>query len=143
MGWLAPVFATTLYAAHLGDRAEWVLAITDAVVAVIGLSVAWVLWRGAPTDAGARARSSSSGSGTGTSSTTRSSAGRVRSWPGSARWWSTAGSSTGRSTGRPAGRATGSGVRELQTGYVRNYALGIALGLAAIIAFMISRAWWS
>ena len=40
-------------------------------------------------------------------------------------------------------RVTGSGFRRLQTGYVRNYALGIALGLAAIIAFMISRVWWS
>ena len=40
-------------------------------------------------------------------------------------------------------KATGNGVRRLQTGYVRNYALAIALGLAAIIAFMVSRVWWS
>jgi hypothetical protein len=40
-------------------------------------------------------------------------------------------------------RKSASGVRRLQTGYVRNYALGIALGLAAVIAFIISRVWWS
>jgi len=40
-------------------------------------------------------------------------------------------------------RRSASSVRRLQTGYVRNYALGIALGLAAVIAFLVSRVWWS
>ena len=40
-------------------------------------------------------------------------------------------------------KSVGTQVRRVQTGYVRNYALGIALGLAAIIAFIISRTWWS
>ncbi len=40
-------------------------------------------------------------------------------------------------------RATGSAARRLQTGYARNYALGIALGMALVIAFMLSRTWWS
>jgi NADH-quinone oxidoreductase subunit L len=40
-------------------------------------------------------------------------------------------------------RRSASGVRRLQTGYVRNYALGITLGLAAVVAFLISRVWWS
>jgi NADH-quinone oxidoreductase subunit L len=40
-------------------------------------------------------------------------------------------------------RRSASGVRRLQTGYVRNYALAITLGLAAVIAFLVSRVWWS
>ena len=40
-------------------------------------------------------------------------------------------------------RSTGSATRKLQTGYVRNYALGIALGMAALIVFLLSRTWWS
>jgi len=40
-------------------------------------------------------------------------------------------------------RGTGSVSRRVQSGYVRNYALGIILGLAGIIAFMVSRVWWS
>ena len=45
VGWLTPVFATSIYSPHQGDTLQWVLGITDAVVAVIGLTVAWVLWR--------------------------------------------------------------------------------------------------
>jgi len=40
-------------------------------------------------------------------------------------------------------RVTSTKARRFQTGYVRNYALAIALGLALIIAFMVSRVWWS
>jgi NADH-quinone oxidoreductase subunit L len=40
-------------------------------------------------------------------------------------------------------KSVGSQARRLQSGYVRNYALGIALGLAAVIAFIVSRTWWS
>jgi NADH-quinone oxidoreductase subunit L len=141
VGWLTPVFGSSVYAAHESDSLQWVLGITDAVVAVIGLTVAWVLWR------------------------RRANRPELepmffqRVW-----YWDEAYDTI---IGRPGQvlarfcavvvdgriidgavngaaslvRVTGSGFRRLQTGYVRNYALGIALGLAAIIAFMISRVW--
>jgi hypothetical protein len=34
-------------------------------------------------------------------------------------------------------------IRRTQTGYVRNYVLGIALGVTLILAFMLTRLWWS
>ena len=141
VGWLTPVFGSSVYAANESDSLQWVLGITDAVVAVIGLSVAWVLWR------------------------RRANRPELepmffqRVW-----YWDEAYDTI---IGRPGQvlarfcavvvdgriidgavngaaslvRVTGSGFRRLQSGYVRNYALGIALGMAAIIAFMISRVW--
>ncbi|MGH9080839.1 MAG: NADH-quinone oxidoreductase subunit L, partial [Acidimicrobiales bacterium] len=41
-----------------------------------------------------------------------------------------------------AGR-TGTLVRRTQTGYVRNYVLGIVLGTVLVLAFMLTRLWWS
>jgi NADH-quinone oxidoreductase subunit L len=141
--WLQPVFAHSLFNDHESGPRQWMLAVIDAVVATIGLWVAWVLWRG------------------------RSNRPQLepqflqRVW-----YWDDA---YDRLFGRPGQllarfgavvvegrvidaavngvgslvRVTGSGVRRLQTGYVRNYALGIAIGLAAIVAFMVSRVWWS
>ena len=116
----------------------------DAVVAVVGVAIAWALWRGT-TDRPALEPASSCGSGTGTTSMTPSSAGRARPWPASATVVVDGRIIDGAVNGVA---AAGQGDRRrrparLQTGYVRNYALGIALGLAAIIAFMISRVWWS
>jgi len=142
-GWLQPVFAHSLYADHETSFRQWVLAIVDAVVASIGLGVAWVLWKGRVDRAELEPRFLQ----------------RVWYWddlydtvigrPGQAlaRFSATVvdsraidGVVNGAAT---LVRVTGSGVRRLQTGYVRNYALAIAIGLAAIIAFMVSRAWWS
>jgi NADH-quinone oxidoreductase subunit L len=142
-GWLQPVFAHSLYADHETSLRQWVLAIVDAVVASIGLGVAWVLWKGRVDRAELEPRFLQ----------------RVWYWddlydtvigrPGQAlaRFSATVvdsraidGVVNGAAT---LVRVTGSGVRRLQTGYVRNYALAIAIGLAAIIAFMVSRAWWS
>jgi NADH-quinone oxidoreductase subunit L len=43
---LEPVFKTTLYDDHEGSTTMWILASIDALLAVIGIWVAWVLWRG-------------------------------------------------------------------------------------------------
>ena len=87
--WLAPVFAHSLFADHqsaappvgAGHRRRRG-----------GRASAWpspgVLWRDRATGRPS-SRRSSSGSGTGTTSTTRSSAGPARPWPGSAPPWST------------------------------------------------------
>jgi len=142
-GWLAPVFAHSLYADHEGSLRQWVLAVVDSLMALAGLGVAWVLWKGRsdrPALEPAFLR-------------------RVWYWddvydtvigrPGQvlARFsaavvdnWVIDGAVNGVAS---LVKSTGSGVRKLQTGYVRNYALGIVIGLVAIIAFMVSRAWWS
>jgi NADH-quinone oxidoreductase subunit L len=38
-------------------------------------------------------------------------------------------------------RAAGGSIRKVQTGYVRQYALGIVLGAVVLLAWMVSRAW--
>ncbi|MGB7052031.1 MAG: NADH-quinone oxidoreductase subunit L [Acidimicrobiales bacterium] len=40
-------------------------------------------------------------------------------------------------------RGAGATLRRTQTGYVRNYVLGIALGTVLVLAFMLTRLWWS
>jgi NADH-quinone oxidoreductase subunit L len=142
--WLAPVFAGSLYQDHLGSGGLWVLAITDAAAAVIGIIIAVGLWRGAQVDKPALEPQF-----------------LQRVW-----YWDDVYDTL---IGRPSQRlayffawvvdarvidgavngvaqlvkSTGSATRRLQTGYVRNYALGIAVGMAAIIAFLFSRTWWS
>jgi NADH-quinone oxidoreductase subunit L len=141
--WLLPVFTGSLYNDHLHASGEWVLAITDAVAAVIGVVLAVGIWRGAQVDKpalepqflqrvwywddfydaviGRPARKLSS----------------FFAWVVDARIIDGAVNGSARLV-----RSTGSATRKLQTGYARNYALGIALGMAAIIAFMLSRTWW-
>src|SRR5580704_6968813 len=46
--WLQPVFGHTQFVDHEDGLEQWVLAIVDAVVATIGLTIAWVLWRERP-----------------------------------------------------------------------------------------------
>ncbi len=142
--WLAPVFSGTLYNDHLRAGAEWALAITDAVAAVIGVIIGWSIWRRGRVDKPALEP-----------------AFLLHVWY----WDDFYDAVIGRPSQRLATffawvvdarvidgavngtshlvRSTGSAARKLQTGYVRNYALGIALGLAALIVFMISRIWWS
>jgi len=141
--WLGPVFAGTLYHPAESVPAEWALALVDAGLAVIGIAIAWGLWHvrvdrpelepmflqrrwywddfydaiiGRPGQLVARFSA--------TVIDTRIIDGAVN---GAARLV----------------RGTGSVSRRVQSGYVRNYALGIILGLAGIIAFMVSRVWWS
>ncbi len=38
---------------------------------------------------------------------------------------------------------TGGVVRRVQTGYVRNYVLGIVFGAVLVLAFMLTRLWWT
>ncbi|MDA8359668.1 MAG: NADH-quinone oxidoreductase subunit L [Actinomycetota bacterium] len=142
-GWLQPVFAHSLYADHVGSVREWVLAVVDSLMALAGLGVAWVLWKGKSDRPGLEPTFLR----------------RVWYWddvydtvigrPGQvlARFSAAVvdnkvidGAVNGAAS---LVRASGSAARRLQSGYVRNYALGIAIGLVAIIAFMLSRAWWS
>ncbi|HLN18344.1 MAG TPA: NADH-quinone oxidoreductase subunit L [Acidimicrobiales bacterium] len=141
--WLQPVFAHTLYQPNLSDEALWILGVIEAAAAVIGIYVAWVLWR------------------------VRVDQPRLepaflqRVWY----WDDFYDTVLGRPSERLARfsavvvdgriidgavngvgglvRLAGAGVRRLQTGYVRNYALGIAFGLAILVGFMVSRVWWT
>ena len=138
------MFSGDLYNDHLGDTSQWVLGTVDAVAAVIGVIVAAWLWRGSVVDKPALEP-----------------AFLQRVWY----WDDFYDTIIGRPSQRLAMfsawvvdtrvidgavngtaqlvRATGSAARRLQTGYARNYALGIALGMALVIAFMLSRTWWS
>jgi len=141
--WLAPVFSGTLYNNGLGDDALWALAVTDIAAALIGVIIAYNLWRGAQVDKPALEP-----------------AFLQRVW-----YWDDFYDLV---IGRPSQRVatfcawvvdpriidgavngaahlvkvTGTAARRLQTGYARNYALGIAAGLALLVAFMLSRTWW-
>src|SRR5579875_3587012 len=141
--WLGPVFGPALYDAREGAGLQVVLAVVDALAAVIGLGVAAWAWRAEVDRPTLEAQF------------------LQRVW-----YWDDAYDAL---VGRPgqalarvasvvvesriidgavngvaeAVRASAAGVRRLQTGYVRNYALGITLGLAAVVAFVVSRVWWS
>jgi NADH-quinone oxidoreductase subunit L len=141
--WLGPVFAHTLFNAHESAATQTALIIVDAVAGFVGLGVAWAAWRNrvsAPALEPAFLQ-------------------RVWYWddvydavigrPGTAmaRFAATVvdariidGAVNGVAV---VVRRSASNLRRLQTGYVRNYALGIALGLAGVVAFLISRVWWS
>ena len=141
--WLQPVFGRSLFDAHASTANQWVLGTVDAVVAVAGLALAWLAWRRRserPELEPAFLR-------------------RVWYWddlydtvigrPGQALARYAATVVDGRVIdGAVNGaavlvRATATRARRLQTGFVRNYALGIVLGLAGIVAFFVSRTWWS
>jgi NADH-quinone oxidoreductase subunit L len=143
-GWLAPVFSGSLLNDHLHSGAEWALALTDFAAAIIGLIVAWGLWRGTQVDKPALepqflqrvwywddfydaiiGRPSQK-------------LANFFAWVVDARIIDGAVNGTANLV-----RSTGSATRKLQSGYVRNYALGIALGMAALIVFLVSRTWWS
>ena len=141
--WLAPVFGHRLFDSHESAGLQVGLAVADGVVAVAAALAAWFLWRRTVDRPGLEPTFLQ----------------RVWYWdnlydaligrPGQLVARTYAVVVDGRIIdGAVNGaarlvRATGSGARRLQTGFVRNYVLGIALGLAAIIAFMLSRTWWS
>jgi NADH-quinone oxidoreductase subunit L len=141
--WLGPVFAHSLYNDHESGALQTVLVVVDAVAGFVGLGLAFVAWRGKVNRPELEPAFLQ----------------RVWYWddlydtvigrPGQlmARFAATVvegrmidGAVNGVAT---VVRRSATGVRRLQTGYVRNYALGIALGLAGVIAFLISRVWWS
>jgi NADH-quinone oxidoreductase subunit L len=142
--WLAPVFSGTLYNNGLSDSALWALAVTDIAAALIGVIIAYNLWRGAQVDKPALEPAFLQ---------------RVWYWddfydavvgrPGQrvatfCAWVVEVRIIDGAVNGAAhLAKVTGTAARRLQTGYARNYALGIAVGLALLIAFMLSRTWWS
>ncbi|HLM95481.1 MAG TPA: NADH-quinone oxidoreductase subunit L [Acidimicrobiales bacterium] len=140
LGWLAPVFGSALYQAHQSAGTLWALGIVDAAVALVGLSVAFVLWSrraerpelepavlqrayflddvydaviGRPGQAFARFCATVI---------------EVKVIDGAV-------NGLGRVT-----RAAGGSLRRVQTGFVRQYALGIVLGGVVLLAWMLSRA---
>jgi NADH-quinone oxidoreductase subunit L len=140
LGWLAPVFGSALYQAHQSAGTLWSLGIVDAAVALVGLSVAFVLWSrraerpelepavlqrayflddvydaviGRPGQAFARFCATVI---------------EVKVIDGAV-------NGVGRVT-----RAAGGSLRRVQTGFVRQYALGIVLGGVVLLAWMLSRA---
>jgi NADH-quinone oxidoreductase subunit L len=140
--WLDPVFAHTLFNGHESAGLQISLIVVDAVAGLLGLGVAFAAWRrvdrpglepaflqrvwywddvydtliGRPGQAMARVSA--------TVIDARIIDGAVNGVAAVV-------------------RRSASGVRRLQTGYVRNYAIGIALGLAGVVAFLLSRVWWS
>jgi NADH-quinone oxidoreductase subunit L len=140
--WVDPVFGANLYNANESADLQWSLAITDSVIAVIGVVIALTLWSRR--------------------------ADRPQLEPTFLRrWWfidtiidflfSRSGArlaqfsatvvEDGIIDGAVNGvgtlvRRTGGVVRKAQSGYVRNYALAIVLGVVAVLAFMLSRLWW-
>jgi NADH-quinone oxidoreductase subunit L len=142
--WLAPVFGHRLFASHESAGEQIGLAVADAVVAIAAALGAWRIWGGRTAERPALEPPFLQ---------------RVWYWdnlydavigrPGQALARACAVVVDGRIIdGAVNGaarlvRVTSNGVRRAQTGYVRNYVLGIVLGLAAILAFMLSRTWWS
>jgi len=141
--WLAPVFGNRLFAAHESAGEQTGLAIADAVIAVAAAYAAWRVWRRTAERPELEPAFLQ----------------RVWYWdnfydaligrPGQALARACAVVVDGRlidgavnGIGRLV-RSTGNGVRRVQTGFVRNYVVGIVLGMAAILAFMLSRTWWS
>ncbi|HXX90602.1 MAG TPA: NADH-quinone oxidoreductase subunit L [Acidimicrobiales bacterium] len=140
LSWVAPVFGQSLYDAHLSAATQWVLAIVDATMAVIGIAVAMRLWLPRPEIPALEP------------AVLRRSYfiddvyDRVIGLPGQALARLSAvgdvkvidGAVNGLAR---AARAGGSGLRRVQTGFVRQYAVGIVVGLVALLAWMATRAW--
>jgi len=140
--WVDPVFGSNLYDDHLSTAVIWALATTDAVIAVVGVTVGLRLWM------------------TRAERPTLEVAFLERSWRINEIYDTVFGRPSERLAvfsatvvdnriidGAVNGVATavrrsGSLLRRTQTGYVRNYVLGIVLGTVLVLAFMLSRLWW-
>lgn len=137
--WLNPVVGATIYHDHLSVAMEWILGVTDAVVAFAGVAIARAIWRTkveSPVFEPAVLRNAWYIDAT---------YDRVFSHGGEAFAEFTAdevepkvidGAVNGiaRLTGLVAEKG-----RRIQSGYVRNYAIGIAGGVVLILAYLLSR----
>ncbi|MGO8872350.1 MAG: NADH-quinone oxidoreductase subunit L [Acidimicrobiales bacterium] len=140
--WIDPVFGSNLFVAHLSLAEEWTLAITDGLIAVIGVLVGLSLWMSTaerPPLEGAFLR---------------------HSWYINELYDAVFGRPSERLAAFSATvvetkvidggvngvaalvRKSGSVIRRTQTGYLRNYVLGVVLGTVIVLAFMLTRLWW-
>ncbi len=137
--WLAPVVAPFARPLTIGVSTEWVLAITDSVLALIGVGIAFKAWiatderpvlepeflrKGWFIDESydlVIARSGTEIAGLAATEVERK------------------GIDGAVSAVATLVKDTGSGLRRLQTGYLRNYAIGIVVGLVGMLAWMLSR----
>ncbi len=138
-----PVFGANLFNDHLATSSVWELGIVDAVIALLGVAVGLRLWTARserPSLEGPFLR---------------------RAWYVNELYDALIGRPSERLAtfcaevvdarvidGAVDGtaevvRGTGAAVRRTQTGYVRNYVLGVALGTVLVLAFMLTRLWWS
>jgi NADH-quinone oxidoreductase subunit L len=140
--WLDPVWGTNLYQNHLSTTALWVLAIVDALVAIVFVVIGLRLWStrsDRPALEGAFLRGA---------------------WYINELYDAVLGRPSERlaafcadvvdpkvidgAVNGVAGAFKGSGalLRRTQTGYVRNYVLGIVFGTVVVLGFMLTRMWW-
>ena len=140
--WVDPVFGSNLFHNNLSTTAEWVLAIIDAVVAIVFVLIGVRLW------------------------STRSDRPALEVAFLRGAWYINELYDTvfGRPSERLAAfcadvvdpkiidgavngvagafRGSGSLLRRTQTGFVRNYLVGIMFGAVVILGFMLTRMWW-
>ncbi|HEY4929819.1 MAG TPA: NADH-quinone oxidoreductase subunit L [Acidimicrobiales bacterium] len=140
--WLDPVWGTNLYQNNLSTGALWVLAIVDALVAIVFVVIGLRLW------------------------STRSDRPALEAAFLRGAWYINElyDAVLGRPSERLAAfcadvvdpkvidgavngvagafKGTGTLLRRTQTGYVRNYVLGIVFGTVVVLGFMLTRMWW-
>jgi NADH-quinone oxidoreductase subunit L len=141
--WVDPVFGGTLYDDRLSTGAIWTLGTVDGVIAVVGVFIGLRLW------------------------TTRADHPALEAAFLRRAWYINELYDTvfGRPSERLAAfcadvvdpkvidggvngvatavRQSGSLFRRTQTGYLRNYVLGIVVGTVLVLAFVLTRLWWS
>jgi NADH-quinone oxidoreductase subunit L len=138
--WLNPVFGSNLFPDHAGSVEKWVLAVTEGVLALVGVAVATAVWRTGSEHPAAEptflqrawlidwsydrfiARTSTR------FAVMMSTVVEIRVIDGAV-------NGVGHLV-----RGAGERIRTTQSGYVRNYALGIIGGLVLVLAFLLVRA---
>ncbi len=138
--WLSPVVGASLFNGHFSVATEWTFALVDAAIALIGVGLAFALWRGAvdrpavePTFL-QRAWYIDWGYDRLLARTSTLFAGFLATVVESK---VIDGAVNGVGT---LFRSGGGVLRRVQTGYVRNYALGVMAGLVVLLAYLVSRA---